>query len=178
MTNEWVYDLKGKEVAFTRKIDGYIKDDLSKIARKLGARNVRRWVNQSSADGLVRGWSSQWKHGNFDEKEKQTAELQRVGHRTQIIDTEGFFGLRSHYPAPALKPNVPGAAARGNATEGVVSGAPYRAGSSAGKKCNFDLAWHFTDVTVGIAEVKATPSGTKPSRSGTDWDRCWTTAIG
>jgi hypothetical protein len=131
MANEWVYDLKGKEVVFTGKIEGYSEAELTEIALKMGAGRVKEWVNKSSTDVLVRGWSPQWKYGNFGTKEKQTAELQRVGHHIQIIDTEGFFGLRSHYPAPALKPNVPGAPARGTAAEGGVVGAPYRAGSFA-----------------------------------------------
>jgi NAD-dependent DNA ligase len=56
MTSEWVYDLKGKEVVFTGKFGGYVKADLAKIARNLGA-SVKEWVNVSSTDVLVRGWS-------------------------------------------------------------------------------------------------------------------------
>lgn len=200
MTSEWVYDLRGKEVVFTGKIEDYSEAELTEIALKMGAARVKEWVNKSSTDVLVRGWSPHWKYGNFGKKEKQTADLQRAGHHIQIIDTEGFFGLRSHFPAPALKPNVPGSAARANATEGGAAGAPYRADtftsplqgngeyyrdpdvmerglkahshtqdsladllrmhgltplSSFDKNCNYDLAWHFADGAVGIAEVKS-----------------------
>lgn len=200
MANEWVYDLRGKEVVFTGKIEGYSEAELTEIALKMGASRVKDWVNKSSTDVLVRGWSPHWKYGRYGSKEKQAAGLQKAGHHIQIIDTEGFFGLRSSLPAPALKPNVPDAPARANAAEGGLAGAPYREGTFAGplqgdgehyrdpdimerglkahsatqdkladllgmhgliplspfdKRCNFDLAWHFSDGTVGIAEVKS-----------------------
>lgn len=200
MTSDWVYDLRGKEVVFTGGFAGYSEVELTKIAERLGASRVKEWVNKSSTDVLVRGWSPHWKYGRYGSKEKQVAEMQRAGHRIQIIDSEGFFGLRSHYPAPALKPNVPDAPARADASEGGAVGAPYRAGTYAkplkgdgelyrdpaimeralsahsrtqdklaelvglngltplspfDKDCNFDLAWHFEDGTVGIAEVKS-----------------------
>lgn len=131
MGNEWVYDLKGKEVVFTGRVESYSEPELTEIALKMGAARVKDWVNKSSTDVLVRGWSTHWKYGNYGTKEKQVAELQRSGHNIQIIDSDGFFGLRSHYPAPALKPNVPGAPARGTAAEGGAVGAPYRAGGFA-----------------------------------------------
>jgi hypothetical protein len=131
MTNEWVYDLRGKELVFTGKVGGYIKDDLAKIARQLGARHVGGWINQSTTDVLVRGWSPQWKYGDFGEKEKQAADMQAAGHHIQLIDAEGFFGLRSSFPAPALQPHVPNAPARRTAAEGGVVGAPYRRGTFA-----------------------------------------------
>jgi NAD-dependent DNA ligase len=53
MANEWVYDLKGKEVVFTGKFDGYIKDELAEIAKSLGAGNVTGWVNKSTTDPPV-----------------------------------------------------------------------------------------------------------------------------
>lgn len=199
-----MYDLQGKEVVFTGAIKGYSEEDLTKIAVKLGAARVKDWISQSSTDVLVRGWSARWKYGNFGNKEKRTADLQRAGHHIQIIDAEGFFGLRSHYPAPALTPNVPEAPARAKAADGGAVGAPYRAGSFSGalqddgehyrdpdtmerglkahsatqdaladllrvqgrtplspfdKKCNFDLAWRFSDGTVGVAEVKSITEG-------------------
>ncbi len=132
MTNEWVYDLKGKEVVFTGKFDGYTKDDLAKIAKNLGARNVSGWVNKSSTDVLVRGWSPRWKYGDFGERENQVAQMQAAGHLIQLIDEEGFFGLRSGFPAPALTPHTPGASARADAADGGLAGAPYRAGTFAG----------------------------------------------
>ncbi|MDQ1058058.1 hypothetical protein QFZ23_001959 [Arthrobacter globiformis] len=204
MASEWVYDLRGKEVVFTGKIEGYSEAELTEIDLKMGAARVKDWVNKSSTDVLVRGWSSHWKYGNFGKKEKQTAELQKAGHHIQIIDTDGFFGLRSSLPAPALKPNVPDAPARAHAAAGGLAGAPYRAGTFAGplqgdgehyrdpdimerglkahsatqdkladllgrhgltplspfdKKCNFDLAWHSADGTVGLAEVKSNTEG-------------------
>lgn len=204
MTNEWVYDLQGKEVVFTGKFEGYVKADLAKIARDLGARNVAGWVNQSTTDLLVRGWSPAWKYGDFGEKEQQVADLQAAGHHIQLIDAAGFQSLRSYYPAPALEPHVPGVPASAKATEGGVVGAPYRPGCFAGplqgdgehyrdpdimerglkahsatqdkladllslhgltplspfdRTCNFDLAWHFDDGTVGIAEVKSNTDG-------------------
>lgn len=193
-------DLQGKEVVFTGKFEGFNEVELAKIAEGLGASRVKERVNKSSTHVLVRGWSPHWKYGNYGKKEKQVAEYQAAGHNIQIIDTEGFFGLRSHYPAPALKPNVPDAPARSRASEGGAIGAPYRAGSFAqplkgdgevyrdpdvmerglkahsstqdklaelvglngltplspfDKNCNFDLAWHFEDGTVGVAEVKS-----------------------
>lgn len=132
MANEWVYDLKGKEVVFTGKFDGYVKADLAKIARHLGARNVSGWVNQSSTDILVRGWSPQWKYGDYGDREKQVADMQAYGHRIQLIDGVGFQGLRSGLPAPALKPHAPVALVRGDAEKGGAVGAPYRAGAYAG----------------------------------------------
>ncbi|MFJ5695971.1 BRCT domain-containing protein [Arthrobacter sp. NPDC093125] len=132
MTSEWVYDLRGKEVVFTGKFESFNEVELTKIAERLGASRVKEWVNKSSTDVLVRGWSPHWKYGRYGSKEKQVAEMLRAGHHIQIIDTEGFFGLRSHYPAPALKPNVPDAPARADAAEGGVVGAPYRAGAFAG----------------------------------------------
>lgn len=204
MASDWVYDLHGKEVVFTGTIEGYTEEELAGIALKLGAARVKDWINKSSTDVLIRGWSPRWKYGNFGKKEKQTADLQRAGHHIQIIDSEGFFGLRSRYPAPALDPNVLGVPARANASDGGAVGAPYRAGSFAGtlrgggehyrdpdiverglhahsatqdaladllrlqgltplspfdKKCNFDLAWHFSDGRVGVAEVKSNTKG-------------------
>lgn len=132
MASEWVYDLRGKEIVFTGKFDGYSETELTEIALKMGASRVKEWVNKSNTDILVRGWSPHWKYGNFGTKEKQTAEMQGAGHHVQIIDTEGFFGLRSSLAAPALKPNVPKAPARANAAEGGLVGAPYRAGTFAG----------------------------------------------
>lgn len=131
MANEWVYDLKGKEVVFTGKFDGYVKEDLAKIARSLGAGNVTGWVNKSTTDVLVRGWSPQWKYGDFGEREKQVSDMQAAGHHIQLIDQEGFFGLRSGFPAPALTPHTLAVPAREDAAEGGVLGAPYRAGSFA-----------------------------------------------
>jgi hypothetical protein len=89
-------------------------------------------VAKYSTDVLVRGYSGRWKYGSYGDKEKQVAEMQKAGHHIKIIDAEGFLGLRSHYPAPALKPNVPDAPARAAAAEGGVVGAPYRADSFAG----------------------------------------------
>jgi hypothetical protein len=131
MASEWVYDLRGKEVVFTGAIEGYSEAELTEIALKMGAIRVKDWVTKSSTDVLVRGWSTHWKYGNFGKKEKQVAEMQRAGHHIQIIDTEGFFGLRSSFPAPALEPNVPDAPARLDASEGGLAGAPYRPGSFA-----------------------------------------------
>jgi hypothetical protein len=128
MTNEWVFDLVGKEVVFTGDIEGYTEEDLSEIAMQLGASRVKDWVNKSTTDVLVRGWSNRWKYGDFGKKEKQVAELQATGHRIRIIDEAGFFGLRSGLPAPAMTPNVPGALARDVAARGGVLGAPYRSG--------------------------------------------------
>jgi hypothetical protein len=200
MASEWVYDLRGKEVVFTGGFDGYIKAELAKIARDLGARNVSGWVNQSTTDVLVRGRSPRWKYGDYGEREKQVADMQTAGHHIQLIDEAGFLGLRSHYPAPTLQPHVPDAPARANAMEGGLAGAPYRPAGLAGplqgdgehyrdpdimerglqahsrtqnklaellglhgltplspfdKRCNFDLAWYFTDGTVGVAEIKS-----------------------
>lgn len=131
MTSEWVYDLKGKEVVFTGNFDGYVKADLAKIARDLGARNVSGWVNQSSTDLLVRGFSKAWKYGDYGDREKQVADMQSYGHRIQLIDEKGFHGLRSGFPAPALKPHSPNTLVRA-AAEGGVVGAPYRPGAFAG----------------------------------------------
>lgn len=201
MGSEWVYDLRGKEVVFTGAIPDYSEADLTEIAiNSLGASRVKDDVAKYSTDVLVRGSSARWKYGSYGKKEKQVADMQRAGHHIQIIDAEGFFGLRSSLPAPALKPNVPKAPARANASEGGAVGAPYRPGSFAGpllgdgehyrdpdimerglrahsstqdaladllsscgltplsafdRLCNFDLAWHFTDGTVGVAEVKS-----------------------
>lgn len=124
-----MYDLRGKEVVFTGKFKDYVKADLAKMARDLGARNVSGWVNQSTTDVLVRGQSSAWKYGDFGEREEQVARMQAAGHPIQLIDEAGFHGLRSHYPAPALEPHVPKARARANATEGGAVGAPYRSGT-------------------------------------------------
>lgn len=131
MVSEWVYDLEGKEIVFTGKIKGYEEEELVGIAFRLGASRVKEWVNKSTTDVLVRGWSDRWKYGDFGKKEKQTAEMQSAGHSIRIIDAEGFFGLRSRIPAPALSPNVPDAVARADATDGGLVGAPYRAGSFA-----------------------------------------------
>lgn len=137
ITSGWVYDLQGKEVVFTGKFEGFNEVELTKIAERLGASRVKEWINKSSTDVLVRGWSPHWKYGNYGTKEKQVADMQRAGHHIQIIDTAGFFGLRSHYPAPALEPHVPKAPARANASEGGVAGAPYRSGSFAGPLSDF-----------------------------------------
>lgn len=132
MTSEWVYDLRGKEIVFTGAIADYSEAALTEIAvNALGASRVKDDVAKYSTDVLVRGSSGRWKYGSYGKKEKQVAEMQRAGHRIQIIDAEGFFGLRSSLPAPALKPNVPDASARANASEGGVVGAPYRVGSFA-----------------------------------------------
>lgn len=131
MVSAWVYDLEGKEIVFTGKIEGSEEEELAKIAFQLGASRVKDWVNKSTTDVLVRGWSPRWKYGNFGTKEKQVAEMQSAGHSIQIIDVEGFFGLRSCVPAPALSPNVPHALARSDASDGGLIGAPYRAGSFA-----------------------------------------------
>ncbi|MEQ7739428.1 hypothetical protein, partial [Escherichia coli] len=103
MTSEWVYDLQGKEVAFTGKFEGYVKADLGKIALALGARRVSPSVNLST-DVLVRGWSPQWKYGDYGDRERQVADMQSYGHRIQLINEKGFHGLRSGFPAPALQP--------------------------------------------------------------------------
>lgn len=132
MTSEWVYDLAGKEVVFTGKIEGYEEEEPAEIALRLGASRVKEWVNKSTTDVLVRGRSARWKYGDFGKKEKQAAEMQSAGHRIQIIDEEGFFGLRSGIPAPAMSPNVPDSAARADADQGGAVGAPYRAGLFAG----------------------------------------------
>jgi hypothetical protein len=132
MTSEWVYDLRGKEVVFTGKFDGYVKAELAKIAGDLGARNVSGWVNNSSTDVLIRGWNAQWKYGDYGEREEQVAKMQAYGHRILLIDEAGFHGLRSGVAAPALKPHSPRAIVRAAAAEGGVVGAPYRAGSFAG----------------------------------------------
>lgn len=129
MVTEWVHDLRGKEVVFTGKIEGYGEEELAGIARKLGARDVKEWISISTTDVLVRGHSDRWKYGDFGKKEKQTAAMQSTGHHIQIIDAEGFFGLRSSIPAPALTPNVPGAFARADAKYGGLVGAPYRSAS-------------------------------------------------
>ena len=131
MGREWVYDLQGKEIVFTGKIDGYDEHDLEKIALRLGASRIKDWVNWSTTDILVRGWSDRWKYGNFGKKEKKVAEMQSAGHRIRVIDEEGFFGLRSGLPAPSLTPNVPDSPVRANAAEGGLIGAPYRAGTFA-----------------------------------------------
>ncbi|MPY12099.1 BRCT domain-containing protein [Arthrobacter bussei] len=130
MASGWIYDLQGKEIVFTGKIEGYSEEELTNVAVKLGAR-VKEWISRSSTDVLVRGWSPRWMYGNYGKKEKQAADMQHAGHHIQIIDAEGFLGLRSHFPAPAVKPNVPGAPARAQAASGGVAGAPYRAGSFA-----------------------------------------------
>lgn len=200
-SSEWVYDLRGKEVVFTGAIPDYSEAELTEIAiSTLGVSRVKDDVAKYSTDILVRGSSARWKYGGYGNKEKQVAEMQRAGHHIQIIDAEGFFGLRSSLPAPALKPNVPEAPARANASEGGAVGAPYRLSSFTGpflgdgahyrdpdamerglrahsatqdtlavllsnvgltplsafdKQCNFDIAWHLTDGTVGVAEVKS-----------------------
>jgi hypothetical protein len=128
MGSEWVFDLKGKEVVFTGDIDGYPEEDLVEIALRLGASRVKEWINKSTTDVLVRGWSSRWKYGNFGMKEKQAAEMQAAGHRIRIIDETGFFGLRSGIPAPVMTPNVPESSAREVAAKGGAVGAPYRPG--------------------------------------------------
>ncbi|WP_275778139.1 hypothetical protein [Paenarthrobacter sp. Y-19] len=132
MTSEWVFDLKGKEVVFTGAIPGYSEAELTAMAvNSLGASRVKDDVARYSTDVLVRGYSARWRYGSYGNKEKQVAEMQRAGHHIQIIDAEGFFGLRSSLPAPALKPNVPVAPARSKATEGGTVGAPYRSGTYA-----------------------------------------------
>ncbi|MDP9982962.1 hypothetical protein J2W14_002364 [Pseudarthrobacter oxydans] len=133
MANEWVYDLTGKEVVFTGDIDGYPEEHLAEIALGLGASRVKEWINKSTTDVLVRGWSGRWKYGNFGKKEKQVAEMQSAGHRIRIIDETGFFGLRSGIPAPAMTPNVPESAARQVAAKGGAVGAPYRPGQFKGQ---------------------------------------------
>lgn len=130
MTSDWVYDLRGKEVVFTGAIPDYSEAELTAIAvNSLGASRVKEDVANYSTDVLVRGFSSRWKYGSYGKKEKQVAEMQRAGHHIQIIDAEGFFGLRSSLAAPALEPHMPKAPARANASEGGAVGAPYRAGS-------------------------------------------------
>ncbi|MCC3280723.1 hypothetical protein LJ754_16375 [Arthrobacter sp. zg-Y40] len=128
MSNEWVYDLKGKEVVFTGKIRGHDEKELIEAALRLGAIQVKDWINKSSTDVLIRGRSDRWKYGDFGKKEKQAADMQSAGHHIQIIDEEGFLGLWSLNPAPALTPNVPDALARAAAPQGGLVGAPYRAG--------------------------------------------------
>ncbi|MET3206241.1 UNVERIFIED_ORG: hypothetical protein ABIB21_003060 [Arthrobacter sp. UYEF13] len=132
MRSDWVYDLRGKEVVFTGAIPEYSEAALTAIAvNSLGASRVKDDVANYSTDVLVRGFSARWKYGSYGKKEKQVAGMQRAGHHIQIIDAEGFFGLRSSLPAPALKPNVPDAPARAKASEGGAVGAPYRAGAFA-----------------------------------------------
>lgn len=158
MTSEWVHDLKGKEVVFTGKFDGCVKVDLAKIARNLGAKNVSGWVNQSSTDVLVRGSSSAWKYGDFGEKEQQVADMQAYGHRIQLIDENGFHGLRSGFPAPALRPHALKALANEAAAEGGAVGAPYRAGAFAEPLRGNGL--HYRDPDIMDRGLKA-HSGTQ-----------------
>ncbi|MHA7297710.1 BRCT domain-containing protein [Pseudarthrobacter sp. MDT3-1] len=165
MASEWVYDLRGKEIVFTGKFEGFNEVELTKIAEGLGASRVKDWINKSSTDLLVRGWSPHWKYGRYGSKEKPVAEMQRAGHHIQIIDTEGFFDLRSHYPAPTLKPNVPDAPARANATEGGLAGAPYRAGS-------FARPSRVTASTTAIRTLWSADSRLIPTHR-MPWQSCW-----
>lgn len=128
MRLEWVYDLAGKEVVFTGEIEGYSETALNEIALGLGASRVKEWINKSTTDILVRGWSDRWKFGDFGRKEKQAAELQGAGHRIRIIEESGFLGLRSNLPAPVVAPNVSDVPAARPAQRGGVVGAPYRFG--------------------------------------------------
>lgn len=153
MVSEWVHDIRGKEVVFTGKIEGYPEEELAEIARNLGARRVKDWISESTTDVLVRGHSSRWKYGDFGKKENQAARMQASGHHIKIIDEEGFFGLRSSVPAPALMPNVYGAFARADAKHGGLVGAPYRAGSfSAPRQGDGE---HYRDPDVMDRGVKA-----------------------
>jgi hypothetical protein len=83
MESEWVYDLRGKEVVFTGNIKGYSEAELTEIALKMGASRVKDWVNKSSTDVLVRGWSPHWKYGNFGKKERPRSSMssQKVKNR-------------------------------------------------------------------------------------------------
>lgn len=129
MLKDWVFDLRGKEIVFTGKIDDYLREDLAAIAGRLGAK-VKSDIG-STTDVLVRGFSSQWKYGDYGNREKQVAAMQRAGHRIVIIDGGGFHGLRSRLPAPTIKPNVPDIVARRSASKGGALGAPYRLGQFA-----------------------------------------------
>lgn len=132
MASEWVYDLRGKEIVFTGKIEDFIKDELAKIARSLGAGNVGGWINQSTTDVLVRGWSPNWKYGDFGEKEKHVADLQAVGHHIQMNDAGASSAFAQASLLRHLRPHMPNARARADVAEGGLAGTPYRAGTFAG----------------------------------------------
>lgn len=129
MLDDWVFDLQGKEIVFTGKIDDYIRPELVSIANRLGA-TVKPDVGNNT-DLLVRGVSTQWKYGNYGTREAQVARMQRAGHRIVIVDAAGFLGLRSCFPAPTIQPHIPKITARQPASQGGVLGAPYRSGQFA-----------------------------------------------
>lgn len=41
MDNEWVFDLRDKEIVFTGGFEGYSKADLANVAQSLGAGRVK-----------------------------------------------------------------------------------------------------------------------------------------
>lgn len=140
MFEDWVFDLKGKEIVFTGKIEDYDrKHDLVPMAERLGA-TVKADVGNNT-DILVRGFSARWKFGDYGNRENQVARMQRAGHRIVIIDAEGFFGLRSCFPAPTIQPHVPKITARQPVSKGGVLGAPYRPGQFANL---VQLSGHFS----------------------------------
>jgi hypothetical protein len=126
----WLYELNGKEVAFTGRNPGYQEKDLARLCREHGARRVSDDLN-CTTDVLVRGHSARWKYGNYGKKENRAARLQAQGHDIVIIDLQGLLALAEGLPAPVLTPNVPGARARGPASEGGAFGAPYQTGQFA-----------------------------------------------
>lgn len=129
MNNDWVFDIKDKEVVFTGRIEGYTEKQLTKIAFDLGARAVKGYVRSSEIDVLVRGSSKQWSHGNFGNKEKLVADLQASGHPVRMIDAQGFLDLQLGLFAPTLIPHVLETPRRADASAGGSLGSPYREGS-------------------------------------------------
>lgn len=128
MDEEWVFSLEGKEVVLTGRFESFSEEQLVAAAKSIGATRVKEWVNKSTTDVLIRGWSDRWKYGDYGNKEKHVAQLQDRGRHIQIIDEGGFISLCNGLPAPAMRPNVPDSPARQSAAAGGALGAPYRIG--------------------------------------------------
>ena len=83
MASEWVYDLRGKEIVFTGKFDGYSETELTEIALKMGASRVKEWGQQVQ-------------HGHPGPRLEPPLEVRKLWHegKADRRDAEG----RSPYP--------------------------------------------------------------------------------